>query len=279
MALKPTKHPPKKHPKPPPHVGGFIQGKPPGFWVPRVFKPVAKLGRVHIWTDDPQLDVYAWLSDAPPLIDSGYGGWEEIARPGRRPVTTFRGLPGLHLTLPILFNGWARPNGNREHTTQEGRIATLEKMAGRDVSGLVATSDGEPPLVHLNAPGGEVPHQDRTWVISDLAWGDGIVDEYGDRVRQQVTLTLLEYVADVYITERSAAKRQRAKATIHRGKPGAKKKRVVAKHGKQTKKTAAKGRAVVQAAPEGDFGAGEDLLTLAARELGDAEPLDRDRAA
>ena len=211
-------------------------------------------GFVQLATNDPPISISARLSDERPNVEQGYGGWDEVARPKRRPLTTWSGLPALRMTLPLLFDGLA--DGN----SQEKKIGDLERMA------TATAKNGQPPLVHISHTGRAVPHQERTWVITDLTWGDALMNERGNRVRQQVTVGLLEYVADAFIQMRSAATRERQKATATAERPSATAKRVASHHGKSAAKTTTR----AQAAPD-DFGQGEDLLSLAARELGDAD--------
>lgn len=210
------------------------------------------VGWVTITSADPPLEVTARLADERPNVDSGYGGWEEVARPRRSPLTTFTSRPGLHLTLPVLLDEWTSGR------SIERQISQLERMA------LPTAADGEPPRVRIAATGGAIPYKGRTWVIAELAWGDALMNDYGDRVRQQATLSLIEYVEDVHLTERSAANRRRSKAKITRKKVGAAQKRVTVK--RSSKKLRAGARAAAD-----EWGAGEDLLTIAARELGDAD--------
>jgi hypothetical protein len=210
-----------------------------------------RVGWVRISSSDPPLSVTALLAEERPDVTDGYGGWNEIARPRRAPITTWAGSPGLKLTLPLLLDGWATGR------SVERDVSQLEQMA------LPGASDGDPPRVRLQATGGAVPYQGRAWVVTALAFGDALMNDAGNRVRQKVTVSLLEYVYDVYLAQRSAANRRRAKAAQPKTKPGARSKRVVAKRSGKPKP---KGRT----APV-DFGAGETLASIAARELGDAD--------
>jgi len=209
-------------------------------------------GWVRVYTVDPPLSVNARLSDERPDITQGYGGWEEVERPRRSPITTFKAPPGLHLTLPILLDGWA------SGTSVEPQITALERM------GLMTGANGEPPKVKIQGRGQAIPYQARTWVIDTLTWGDALMNANGDRVRQQVTLALLEYVEDVHLQEKCAANRRRAKAKAQKKKPGAAQKRVQAK---KTSKPGLKGHTRTATTT---FGGGESLSDIAARELGDA---------
>jgi hypothetical protein len=215
-----------------------------------------RVGWVRISTNDPPLSVTARLSEERPNVEAGFGGWEEVVRPRRAPITTFRAPPGLRLTLPILLDGWAAGR------SVEREVSQLQQM------GRPGASDGDPPRVRLDATGNAIPYLKRVWVISELAWGDALMNSAGNRVRQQVTLSLLEYVHDVYLAERSAANRRRKHKATAKTKHGARSKRRVVKRSAKPKP---KPKAHALAAAADDFGAGEDLLTIAALELGDAD--------
>ena len=213
------------------------------------------LGWVRVYTVDPPISVIARLSEEKPTVEQGYGGWEEVTRPRRSPITTFKAPPGLHLTLPLLLNEW------RQGTSVEDHIRKLERMA------WATAANGDPPKVKLRAKGGHIPFQGRRWLIDTLTWGEALMNKSGNRVRQQVTLSLMEYVEDVHLQEKSAANRVRAKAKAAKTKQGASHKRVVTKRSGRAAHPA--GRTL--RAGQTDFGQGEDLLTIAARELGDAD--------
>lgn len=210
------------------------------------------VGWVRVTTTDPPLRVVARLGDERPNVESGYGGWEEIERPRRAPLTTWKSSPGLHLTLPLLLDGFV------ENLSVEPQIARLERMA------RPGGANGEPPHIKISSQGSAVPYQDRTWVISDIAWGDALMNKGGNRVRQALTLTLLQFVEDVYLADRSAANRRRRKAQQTKKRHGAASKRIVVKKKASVTRTTAKTITT-------PFGEGEDLLTIAAREYGDAD--------
>jgi len=213
------------------------------------------VGWVRVSSQDPPLQVTARLADERPNVDTGFGGWDSVERPRRPPLTTFKAPPGRQLTLPILLDEWE--NG----ASIELQIDILARM-GRPVA-----SDGEPPQLKVSATGNAVPYQELTWVISEIAWGDALMNRGGNRVRQQVTLTLTEFIEDVYLQQKSAAVRRQTKAKAKKTKKGAATKRVNVK--KNPKKQPVKGRAARVATTT--FGDGEDLLSIAARELGDAD--------
>jgi nucleoid-associated protein YgaU len=107
----------------------------------------------------------------------------------------------------------------------------------------------------------------------------------GNRTRQQVTVSLLEYVADVRVVEDSAANRARFAAAVPKTKQGAAAKRVKAgparTHQLSTSPPPKSGAelaasnvvtlaATAATIPPVVVGGGDDLLSIAAKELGDA---------
>lgn len=210
---------------------------------------------VRITCDDPPTDIRALLGEERPDISSGYGGWEEVERPRRKTVVTWRGMPARRLQVSILIDNWTAG------TSIEWTIRQLEYLA-------LPREGGQPPVVRIDAAGGALPWQSRRWVIDAISWGDALMNVYGNRVRQAATLTFLEYVSDQLIDRIPPSKKRRQKkkrATGASTKKGAKQKRQALK---RKKKHAGSGaRAVSTATMTFD---GEDLLAVAARELGDA---------
>jgi hypothetical protein len=229
---------------------------------------VPPLGWANVYSIDPPISVVALLSDTRPNVDQGYGGWDEVVRPWRSPITTFRSAPALHMSLPLLLDRFSERDYKGAGKAVERDIAAVERMA------TPTGANAEPPRVHVLARGQAVPHQGKTWVIQDVTWGDAEMNAEGNRTRQQFTLGLVQYVEDVQLAGSSAAVRRRLAAAAAKTKRGAESKRVTAKKGKPS--ATAQTRSVQSAgvtprdAPVTTFGTGEDLLTIAARELGDA---------
>jgi len=220
-----------------------------------------RVGKVQIASSDPPCSIVCWLGQDRPDVVSGYGGWDEVTRPNRPPITTWKAPSALHLSLPILIDYFA--DGDAVSCEQD--ISTLIKMAGPNAA------DGATPRVRLTVTGAAVPYNNRTWIIGELSWGDAEMNGRGNRTRQACTVTLYEYVEDVYLTEKSAAKRRRQKAKVPKKKQGASAKRVQAKR-KRTGVARPQPHSLSTLAVNTDtVGDGEDLLTIAARELGDAD--------
>jgi hypothetical protein len=148
------------------------------------------------------------------------------------------------MDVPILIDNFAAGH------SIEPQITQLERMAGRMRPGQ---PDHEPPLVNFESMG-VVPHDNHRepqteWVISNLEWGDADRNIDGNRIRQAVTVTFLEYIEDDDLAGLTSAQRRKLKNTkksVKKGKgaKGAKEKRYVVK------------------------GSAETMETIAARELG-----------
>lgn len=115
-------------------------------------------------------------------IAAGVGGWEVLPRPFRTPMTAWTGSPGISWTLPLSFDGLDATSSS----SVERELATLESWGkpsdDRDVP---------PPLtVHAQVGRGAATAK---WVIQDIAYGAQVRNDAGDRIRQDLTLTLLEY--------------------------------------------------------------------------------------
>lgn len=129
------------------------------------------------------------LGDGSPRTSGGVGGWESVARPGRRPLVAWRGVQDpLRMHLPILFDGFP-------DRSVESEVRTLEKMGGLD------RGDPEPPLLVIE---GALPHdQSRAaqnrWIIEGIEWGDAYRRPDGHRVRQAAEVTLIEHTEDDHL--------------------------------------------------------------------------------
>lgn len=151
-------------------------------------------------TAPPVLTVTGWRGTFAPTVAGGDGGWNEIARPRRKALTEWDGVGVRKLTLPLLLDGY------RAGRSIEPACAALERMAQPDTAG------GEPPTIRI---AGSVPHADLDWVIATdgITWEtDNIIWAPAGRLRQGVTLALLEHVpADLVQTAAQAARKKAPK--------------------------------------------------------------------
>lgn len=213
-----------------------------------------RLGWITIRSVDPPATITARLGADRPNVTQGYGGWTEVVRPQRSVMTVWSGSPSLRMDVSILLDGWGTG------TSVERECSALERL------GFPSASDGWPPRITIAAPGAQVPHQRLPWVIDTLTWGDALANKKGNRVRQQVTLSLLEYVSDVRVGNDSPTQLQQLKAMSAKAAQGGARKRIVAARARGTTYKPGTPGTVVAGFFEGD-----DLLSIAAKELGDAK--------
>lgn len=141
--------------------------------------------------DDGDLVLLVELGDAFPAPTQGFGGWDVIDLRGRIGLTDWKGNDPLAIDLELFFND------DDLTTSVEDAIATLEAYAGR---GIKRKKD-EPSILKVDTAG-LMPfdwHQfpDGRWVVNGLDYGDDtIVNSHGNRVRQTVTVALLQHVED-----------------------------------------------------------------------------------
>lgn len=143
------------------------------------------LRQIRITCNALNLEVNGLLGPTNPVPVGGYGGWELQPRPHRVAVTNWAGRNPFTLSLDVLLDGW------QQELSQERKIRSLELMA-------LPTADltpKRPPLVRVHGLSIPHPHQNAAWVIQDLAWGETLRStSTGDRVRQQVTISLMQHV-------------------------------------------------------------------------------------
>lgn len=188
--------------------------------------------------DNPTLSILVELGEAAPQVTQGYGGWDEIERRGRVSLTSWAGFKPVGIDLELSLDDFAAGK------SVEPVIDVLEALAGR---GRKATG-GQPPVLIVDTAG-VMPHDahsdpDTRWVIQDLAWADDdstIVNEHGNRVRANVTVSLLQHVSDDRLQDRALAARVKLQA--------------------QQKTSGAKRRYTVKT--------GDTLISIARRQLGD----------
>lgn len=118
--------------------------------------------------------------DGDDSVAGGVGGWETRPRPRRTATVSWNGTPGITWSLPVLLG----PDADRS-IERECRLLQQWGVPGRD--------DDQPPVLLVDAPAGRAAAGAR-WVLEDLEWGEQTRNVRNDRVQQEVTLTLLQYV-------------------------------------------------------------------------------------
>ena len=138
--------------------------------------------------------------EASPVLFDGAVTWDTVARPKRVAVTRFAGRNPLRQDIAILFDGLL------DRTSQEGKIEKLYRMST------------QPSVVHVS---GHALRTDLDWVFNGtMDWDDTDViwDTLGKervRLRQAVTVHLIEYVPDTVIETPAAPKVTKNKPKHH----------------------------------------------------------------
>ena len=126
-----------------------------------------------------QANVRAYLGEEGAKITSGYGGWEVTARPRDVAMTTWQGRGPFEMDLPLLLDALAT-DGSVESDCRQIERAAVPKNAA-----------STPPVVTVK---GAVPRAGLRWVVESIDWGDALRSIWsGERVRQAVSLHLIEY--------------------------------------------------------------------------------------
>lgn len=166
-------------------------------------------GQVTIRTTKPGpgLAITAWLNEAGPTVTGGYGGWEVVARPRRVAITQWRGREPIQMELPLVIDAYdGTAKSDRVTNSIELVVTKLERMA------LPYPPIKTPPKITLEGSSSNlIPHDDLSWVITELSWGVALRNNEGNRVRQEVTLALVSFVGVEKVKIR-AAEKQRQKA-------------------------------------------------------------------
>jgi hypothetical protein len=174
----------------------------------RASRIVPPLGWVRLEAEaDAALALLCRLGEGNLDMTQGVGGWDEIDRPGRTPVSRWRHRTALKLDIPLWMH-----NDRRESV--EPQVATLTGLAGRGPR----WTEAEPPHLIFDtagvSPWDAQTYPDQRWVIDTLAWGSNVLHNHaGNRYRQDATVTLLQFIDDQVITDKSLARRRQ-----HRGK-------------------------------------------------------------
>lgn len=131
----------------------------------------------RVGTDRPRLELEMIGDDE---VTGGDAQWTLNDRAGRNPMTVWEGTTAVTWTLPLTFDNFD------EGSSVERQVAQLASWREP------GDNDDQPPHLVVNAPAGRAPSTKR-WVIQSIEWGDQIRNGAGNRVRQDLRLTLLEY--------------------------------------------------------------------------------------
>ncbi|MCW2957137.1 MAG: 5-nucleotidase, ecto [Thermoleophilia bacterium] len=137
----------------------------------------ARLQAVLRQVDPPGAAIVFALEPSLVAVTGGVGGWEEIGHPKRPSSVEYAGQPLKTLTVEALFDGWQK------------QVSVEEPLRILGVWGRIPPGRREPAVLQLDYAN----HGAERWVLNGLDWGDSLRGSNGLRVRQYVTVTLLEY--------------------------------------------------------------------------------------
>lgn len=153
------------------------------------------------------LVVQSLMDATMPVISDGYGGWQVIPRKNKVGIVAWQGNNPMRMKLGLMLDAWG-PNALRPNNIETDCV-NLDTMASAN-----RNNNTRPPSITFLADQYVLPKQNVTWVIDDIQWGDGIKNrDTGIRLRQQVSLVLLELVEDTLLNTLSPALTRRT-ATI-----------------------------------------------------------------
>lgn len=170
---------------------------------------VPPLGWVRLEAEvDEALALLCRLGEGNVDMTQGVGGWDEVDRPGRTPISRWRHRVALKVDVPL----WI---ASTDRTSIEPQIQVLTALAGRGPRWVEA----EPPHLIFDtagvSPWDAQTYPDQLWVIDQLAWGTSVLHNHaGNRYRQDATVTLLQFIDDVAIPDQSLAKRRQTRGKI-----------------------------------------------------------------
>lgn len=133
---------------------------------------------VTITGEAPRLSIRALMDAEPPQITAGYGGWEEVQRPGRQALVHWTGVAAYRMTLSLVLDGWA------DARSVEQECHWLEWWAESH------RAFSRPSRIKVE--GRAVPKSSLWWAIDELGWGETLRNAVGERQRQRVSLTLVQ---------------------------------------------------------------------------------------
>jgi hypothetical protein len=159
-------------------------------------------GHVLLESVDGALSVEVRMDDQPPKMTGGYGGLERIERRYRLPIVEWARGEAYAMTFGLLFDGY------RDRRPVDADVNVLEQMA------RAPGGEGEPPIITADGP---LPRSKRVkWRIEQLEFGDSIWTGRS-RLRQQVTVTLVQHEADERLAKLKRPKAQTRRYTVPKG--------------------------------------------------------------
>jgi len=147
--------------------------------------------KLRLICPSPEVDISVEMGDGPSVPTAGFAGWEVTDRENGKGITERVGLQPFQQDVPIFLNGYGQDHSIERQLAEilslgdEG-AEPFKAFGPIDRSGIKYVFGGEPDF------------------------GEVIRDDDGDRLRQRVTLKLMEYVhPDIVKEHRKKKHRQR----------------------------------------------------------------------
>jgi hypothetical protein len=156
-------------------------------------------GYVRLACTDPSFALVALLGEESPAVSGGVGGWSVVARPRGVGMTVWEGVEPCQLTVSLMLDGYAA--GRSQEPALRGLLA-------------VARGDSESPPGILSILGIPSLPADE-WIVEGIDFGDAIRRTSDmHRTRQQLTLTLREFVPPEYLSIKKSTSKSSSKSII-----------------------------------------------------------------
>lgn len=168
-----------------------------GVWLAALLGKAPTQGRtpaphmVNFYALNGSVDLTVRMGAGPAQLTGGTGGWVEESRRGLAPALWWDSPAAYRQSVPILFAG----------DSQEDAINALYKLA------RTPGARRPPPLVMVSGPA--VHRADLQWVVESLEPGSNVQRRAsdGDRIRQDFTVSLVQYSGVDVLVERSPSRR------------------------------------------------------------------------
>lgn len=141
---------------------------------------MTQVGYVRFISAEANVDITALLGESQPVLSGGIGGWEEVARPRKQALMTWKGTPLRTLEIEVMFDGWV------SGSSMEDSVKLLRRL------GEIVPSVSRPPIVQVE---GFIINSTGDWIVNDIAFEDGeLRGDDGTLLRSVATVSLIEFI-------------------------------------------------------------------------------------
>lgn len=154
----------------------------------------------HVEFSSPELKIKVRpkLTGPVVLVQHQGEGWQNIQRHWNISFTEWQGAPGYELQIPCIFDQFGfNPHTHRTHASVEDQCRVMERM------GEYIPKKRRTGILRVDA-GGDIPHDytndpRKWWITAVIAWGDYIINNAGDRTRQEFTVNVWDWRPETII--------------------------------------------------------------------------------